>query len=229
LDKARHWGGGSNSGAAQMPFKFAAVLAVAAALISSPAVACMGQQVLFADNFQILNPAWVSLGGTMQIANGFAYLTPKPGDYSLFAYQGRFIDSADACIDVVNPAVADPSQASAGMVFGLFQGSLFVFAARQDGQAAILHYLIHTATWSFLVPWRAAPALKAGGHATNSLRITWKDNNAVAYINGQAFTRFNVPVFKNSLFGIWCEGDPVIYPTTGATYQFANLKITDVP
>jgi hypothetical protein len=139
-----------------------------------------------------------------------------------------FVDSGDACVDVLSPTVAAPVQAAAGLIFGADQtGNFYVFAVEEDGQAAVLQN--QNGTWVYPVAWRAAPALTSGGNVTNTLRVTWKGTSASAYINGQPFVTFDIPASKNTTFGIWCEGDPGTNPTAGAIYQFSNLKVTNVP
>jgi len=225
-----------------MPLKLATALLVAAAVTSSPALACMGSTVLLADNFQ--DPGWgappslvpqglsalTPVPTVLTISGGFAQLTPLPGDFAYANYGGKFFDNADVCVDVLSPTVADPTQAAAGIMFGLNdQLSFYVFAVEEDGQAAVLQYQSLTGAWLYPVPWGAAPMLKKGGNATNTLRVTWSGTSGTAYINGQQFATFTIPAFKGTTFGIWCEGDPSINPTVGATYQFTNLKLTNVP
>jgi hypothetical protein len=209
-----------------MPLRFTIALLVAAGATSGPALACMGPTVIFADNFQTEDPAWGAMTGTLSIAGGYAALTPHVGDYAAASYGGAFVDNGDACVDVMSPAVAAPAQAAGGILFGMTDlDNFYVFAAEEDGQAAI--YQRRDGAWNTPVAWRPAPALKSGGNVTNTLRITWNGTTGAAYINGQTFATFTIQPFKNTKFGIWCEGDPAVNPTSGATFQFSNLKITN--
>lgn len=225
-----------------MSLKLATAL-VAAALTSSPALACMGPTVLLSDNFQTANafwlvPSWVVPPGMsapfitfppiLNISGGHAQLTPLPGDFALAEVGGLPVDGGDACVDVLSPAVADPSQAAAGIMFGVTGSGFYVFAVEEDGQAAVLQYQSATRAWLYLVPWRAAPALTPGGNVTNTLRVTWNGTSGAAYINAQPFATFSLPKLTNAAFGIWCEGDPGVNATAGATYQFTNFKLTNV-
>jgi len=222
-----------------MSLKLVTAMLVAVTITSSPALACMGSTVIFADNFQPANPGWnVYLQGTpdqgaMTFSGGYAQLTPLPGAFTFADYEGSFINSADACVDVMSPTVADPTQASAGIMFGRTDNAdafdFYVFAVREDGQAAVLQYQLQAAKWLSLVSWSAAPGLKQGGNVTNTLRVTWSGTGGTAYINGQQFATFAIPVFQGTTFGIWCEGDPGVNPTAGATYQFTNVKVTNAP
>ncbi len=228
-----------------MSLKLATALLLGMAVTSSPALACMGPALYLSDNFQIMDPAWflyplqlLSSGMTppvtkLTVGGGYADLTPPVGAYVVADYGGNFFDNNDVCVDIVSPTVADPTQAAAGISFGMTTAGYYVFAAEEDGQAALIQYqfgLFGTSTWRFVVPWRTAPALKTGGNATNTLRVTWNGTSGIgaAYINGQEFTTFTTAAFLNSLFGLWCQGDPGVNPTTGAPWRFANLKITNV-
>lgn len=214
---------------------------LALALSASPALACMGPTVILADNFS--DPAWTlflqgtpDVQGTLAIADNAAQMTPLPGDFTYADWENSYLDSADFCVDVLSPTVADPTQAAAGIVFGINDlFNFYVFAVQEDGQAAVLHWAKNNAipgpgAWTDpLVPWRTAASLKTGGNVTNTLRVTWKGASGTADINGAEFATFTLPSFKNTTLGIWCEGDPGENPTTGATYQFTNDKITNVP
>jgi hypothetical protein len=219
-----------------MVARLAAVFFAVLAMSCNPAMACMGQTVLLAESFQSLGLAWglwlpFSYPSTaFDAANGFAKLTPSVGDYAVGIYQGLFFDTADACVDVINPQVNDPSQSSGGLVFGLDQtDNFYVLAVRQDGQAAVMNYRSDTQAWTYLVPWKQVAELKTGANSTNTLRVTWSGTSANTYLNGTAFATVQIPQFNNTVLGIWCEGDPQSNPTLGATYQFANFKVTSVP
>lgn len=216
-----------------MSLRLATALLVAMVVASSRAFACGGATLL---SFQTGDPSWEvdqqgteEVQGTLSISGGFALLTPLPGDFTFADYQGNFFDSADACVDVLSPTVADPSQAAAGIMFGETEDDFYVFAAEEDGQAAVLQYQNDTNVWLYPVPWRAAPALKKGANVTNSLRVTWKGTTGTAYINGQQFATFTIPAFDGTVFGLWCEGDPDVNPIIGATYRFSNLTLNNVP
>jgi hypothetical protein len=219
-----------------MLLKVAALFLVAAALGASPAGACMGPNVLVSDNFQSLDPAWTldprldNPGTTFSVAKGYALLTALVGDYAAASYESAFFDSADACVEVISPAVADASQAAAGIMFGESQaGDFYVFAVEEDGKAAILHYQSETQVWDSPLPWRAVPGLKTGANVTTTLRVTWSGTSVTAFINGAQLATVQTPQFQNTMLGIWCEGDPGTNAMMGTTYQFANFKVTNVP
>lgn len=221
-----------------MPFLRGIFLSVMLAMSAMPAFACNGPTV-FPVNFLAADPAWTpgilppDLTPTIPVLvifGGQASVTPPVGNFVLLSYNGNFFDNNDVCVDVTGPTVADTTQATAGISFGQTDASFYVFAIQEDGQAGILSYDLTTLIWSYLVPMAPASALKGGTNVTNTLRVTWNGakGTATAYINGQQFATFAIANLKNSMFGVWCEGDPGVNPTTGATWQFANLKITDI-
>jgi len=192
----------------------------------------MGSTVLFSDNFQQVDPAWNMFSqGTLDISGGYAQVTPPAGDSAYAVYDGGFFDSADACVDIVSPTVADPTQAVAGLVIGMDpSGSFYACQIGEDGTAAVARYSsAGDGAWALPVSWRPAPAVKTGANALNTLRITWKGNSGTCYINGQLFSAFVIPqAFVNSAIGFSVGGDSP-GATAGATWKFTNLKITNAP
>jgi hypothetical protein len=205
-----------------MSLKLASAVLVAAAVTSGPAFACKGPTTLYADSFKTLDPAWA--GTDLAVSNGSAHLTVQ-SDYSSWSwYAGSFIDSGDYCIDMVAPKLPDPSGGDGGIIFGMTNGDFYAFMLRADGQAAVNRWL--NGAWLTPVSIRPAPGVKTAPNATNTLRVTFKGNSASAYVNDQLFITFNIPQpFQNSLIGLIAEDD-VSGPIT---YQFSNLKITNVP
>jgi hypothetical protein len=220
------------------------------AVMSGPALACMGPTVIFQDNFQTANPAWdTSPSGIpittsvpiLSIAGGQAKLTPPPGAFAVAVYDSQFFPSSkfpsfDACVDITSPSVADPSQAAAGIVFGETAGpGFFVFAMEEDGQVAVAQLQQQPYGWSYLVPWQAAVNLKTGANASNTLRVTIgpaggtaTGNSGTAYVNGVKIATLALPSIQGAKLGLWGEGDPGMNSVSGATWTFSNLKITNL-
>jgi hypothetical protein len=223
---------------------------VALAIASDPAFACMGPTVIYQDDFQSANPAWdtnLTISqkpldfAVLSIAGGAAKLTAPVGDFSIAVYGGQFFPNSqfpsfDACVDVTNPSVADPSQAAAGIAFGQNNSAgFYVFAAEEDGQAAVAQFQPQTIGWSYLAPWQTVQGLKTGANASNTLRVTVTPagagatgSSATFYVNGVKFATLSLPSFSGTKLGLWAEGDPGPNPVTGATWSFSNLKITNV-
>ena len=196
-----------------------AVLVAIAATCGS-ALACKGPTLLFSDDFQTADPAWILWAGSMSISGGSAQLTSNPGTYANIAYAGTFVDSGDACVDMVAATAKDPTSTIGGIMFGgTDDNNFYALVTRPDGQAAIIRQ--QNGGWLLPVPMRAAPAVKTGA-ATNTLRVTWKGTDATAYINDQQFIAFKIQPFKNGMIGLYAEPE-------GNSYKFSNLKITNAP
>ncbi len=211
-----------------MALKLVTALLAAAVVTSSPALACLGPTVIFADDFHAADPAWgpmfdaklVISGGQAQVA----VPTEKNGALGGAFYGGMFVDSGDYCVDIAGPSVADPTAVLGGVIFGLADTEEFyLFAADQAGHAEVLWD--HGGKPLFPVQMRAAPALKQG-NATNTLRVVWRGANVVTYINGQPFAAFDLPeAFINCKIGLFAENGT----SATITYKFGNLKVTNVP
>jgi hypothetical protein len=197
----------------------AAVLAVA---VSGPALACKGPTLIFSDDFKTADPSWVQDAGTLNIGSGKLTLTAAAGNYASADYEGFFVNSGDACVDVVYPSVKDPSQGGvAGIMFGYTDyNDFYAFVVRGDGQAGI--FRLQNGGWLTPVPMRAAQGLKTGANAVNTFRVTWKNTDGAAYINDQLFINFKIQPFTNGTFGIYSEPE-------GNTFTFSNVKVTNVP
>jgi hypothetical protein len=222
----------------------AAIFLLAAS--AGPALACKGSTVILQDNFQTADPNW---HGTVSIAGGQATVTQTPfydgqnlvqETFGGAFYGGKHIDSGDACVDFVGPQVSNPTNASAGIVFGFVDTlSYWVFYAREDGQAALLNVLPFADSGGVqarLTPiaYQPSAALKRGAGVTNTLRVTWSGNTGATYINDQPFWPFAIAQpFQNTFVGLHVGiGFPSTYSAQDSvpmSYQFSNLKITSVP
>jgi hypothetical protein len=203
-----------------MSLKLATAVLVAVAVTSGPAFACMGPTVIFQDSFQTVDPAWAPIfAGTFAVSAGKMQLTAPSEQYAGVNYGNKFVDSGDYCVDMVSP---DPTTAG-GIVFGYTDGGWYQFEVGDNQQAAVLNV---TSEGQLLpVSWRAAPALKTGANVTNTLRVTWKGTSASTYINGQLFATFNIPAFQGTKIGLIIDNGA----SAPVTYQFSNLKVTNVP
>jgi hypothetical protein len=205
-----------------MSLRLVSAVLVAVAAVSGPALACKGPTLIFSDDFKTADPSWVQDAGTLTISGGKAQLTAQPGNYANTDYEGFFVNSGDACVDVVAPTVKDPTMGGVGgIMFGFTGGSdFYAFVMRQDGNAGI--FRLQSGGWLTPVPLRAAQGVKTGAGVVNTMRVTWKGTDGAAYINDQLFTNFKIQPFTNGTFGLYSEPE-------GNVYQFSNVKVTNVP
>jgi hypothetical protein len=195
----------------------------------------MGNTVLYSDNFQQMG-AWSATStptATLTIGGGFMKATPGVGLWAEVNYLGGFFDAADACIDVVTPSAGDVTQLLGGFQFGNDpNGNFMALLIEADGYAIVKKYSnLGNGAWISPVPRQQTALVKSGLNATNTLRVTWSGNSGTAYINGQQFATFPVtPPLQNTTIGVYASGDTgVAGATMGATWQYANLKVTNPP
>jgi hypothetical protein len=198
----------------------ASVLVVLAAA-SGPALACKGPSLIFTDDFKTADPAWqVGSWTTLTIAGGKLQMKSDPGSYSMATYQGFFLDSGDACVDVTMPDVKDPATGAAGFMFGGVGSDFYAFFLRPNGTASVFRN--QNGGWLTPVPAKAADGAKTGPNAVNTLRITWKNLSADLYVNDKPFATMKTLPIVNGKFGLYGEPE-------GNLATFGNVKITNAP
>lgn len=213
-----------------MALRFAAATLLAVAFQGSSAFACKGPSVIFQDNFQAATQAW---HGNMTVANGQANVVARINTFGGAFYGAVFVDTGDACVDMTSPTVTQANTAAAGLMFGFTDvNNYYVFMTREDGQAAILRW--QNGVPLAVVSYHPATALKTGA-ATNTLRVVWKGASGsaysgTAYINDQKFFDFDFPpAFRNTMVGLYVGPEFESFLSPAITYQFGNLKVTNVP
>jgi hypothetical protein len=120
-----------------MSLRFATGALFAIVLASSPALACKGPNVVFADNFAEADPGW-GTNDQLVIGSNRAQLKSQPGGVAGSFYTGSFFDDADICIDMTSPAAKNPAEVNAGLVFWADDWeNFYMFQITPDGQASI--------------------------------------------------------------------------------------------
>src|SRR5205807_4814842 len=98
-----------------MPLRLVTGALLAMAVASSPALACKGPNVIFADNFAEADPGW-STSDAIAIGSNSIQLKSQPGGVTGSFYSGSFFEDADICIDATSPAAKNPADVNAGLV-----------------------------------------------------------------------------------------------------------------
>ncbi len=165
------------------------VLALVVAAAMSPAgtaLACQGDQVLYEDTFETLDPTWGTTDDAFFLDE--SRLTIMPGYdeyYSALNTMGTYED-IDLCVDL-EAIKADPEGNS-------FAGVIF-WAIDYDNY----YYVVITAEQSIgvfrrqrgrVLPqlrWATFDALKRGNGVINELRIVTIGNTAAFHVNGQLY------------------------------------------
>ena len=170
-----------------MLLKSVTAVLVVVLLHVQPGACVQKSTLIFSDDFQSPDSAWLADNGTFAEAGGKAQLTAPANQLGEAHYEGFFADAGDLSSNSTAPAVKDLSTVSGGLVFGMTDFSNFyVFLVQGDGQAAIVRR--QNNGWLVPVPNKPAPGFKPG--AANTLRVTWKGGAGAAYINDQLVFNF---------------------------------------
>jgi hypothetical protein len=199
----------------------------AMAVAASPALACKGSTTLLRDDFTDEDPAWNIQDSNVQIANGALKLKSEPGKIYNLMYQGQDFPGADACVEMITPAVKDPAGVFGGLSFW-GGGKWNIVYVAPDGTAGVTAF--NNSGWTNPVPNRKFDGVKTGANAVNTIRVTWKappaqgakdpaDPNVTVFINDKQFIKFKVQPNGDRSVGLYVQSE-------GATYQFKNLNIT---
>ena len=203
-----------------MSFRFITGVAVAMALVSTPALACKGRNAVFTDDFAREEPSWTTIFGEFSVASGRAQLKSNPGEIAVVANDGDFFESGDLCVDVIAPDYRGGGSEFGGVIFAIKDmGNFHAFwISPPDGMAGVTAR--KAGKWVNPVSGRKSDAIKQQSGAVNTLRLTWTGNTATTYINDKQFVKFTVQPVPNAYFGLYAQ-------TEGKVWQFDNYRITD--
>jgi hypothetical protein len=197
-------------------------VAVAIALVSTPAFACKGRNTAFSDDFAVEDASWQAVWGEFSVGSGRAQVKSEPGKFALVLNTGDTFENGDACLDVIAPNYRTGQYAGMAFNTNLEEGSLWFFLMNSiEGTAAVVARKKGADSMMAPVAWRPVDSIKRQAGATNTLRLTVKNNKGAASINDKQFAAFGVnPSVKPALFGL-------VAATEGGVWQFDNYKITE--
>jgi 3-keto-disaccharide hydrolase len=196
---------------------------VAAALATSPALACKGKNVLFEDDFAEPDPAW-GMWDAISITDGSLIIkTGASGIYSVL-HEADVYDKADMCVDVTIPKYGKPGDVAASLLFGAqYNGdskNYYQFWISPNGSVGVSRLL--NGKWTNPVPSRKVEGMPTAPGSKVTMRVTLNGNRATIYVNDIKVVDFKVaPVEGGGFFGLAAEG-------TGESWSFDNLKLTDL-
>jgi hypothetical protein len=202
-----------------------ALVALAAA---GPALACKGNETLLRDDFTEQDPAWNVGSLDVKIGGGALMEKAVGGRVAILSYAGMDFPGADVCVDIVTPSAA-AENSRAGIGFWNGKAWDFVYIA-PDGSAGVDRLMNNN--WYAPVPNRKFDGVKAGGGATNRLRVTWKappadnakaapDPTVMIFINDKPFIKYKVPPNIDRTIATYVDGGQA-----GAAFEFKNLVVT---
>jgi hypothetical protein len=203
----------------RMSFRFITGVAVAMALVSTPALACKGPNVIFNDDFASENPSWVG-SGEFTVSGGRGQFKSNPGEFAVLVNEGDRFEAGDLCVDIIAPDYKGGGNDYAGVLFGFKDMANFhaFYISPPDGMVGVTAK--KAGKWVSPVPARKSDALKQQSGAVNTVRLTWKGADVTAYVNDKLFLKFKVQPVADAYFGLYGQTD-------GKAWQFDNYKITD--
>jgi hypothetical protein len=199
------------------------VLSIIAGLLApAMARACPGR-VIFADNFQSMDPAWGKPDQSAFVTPNHAFgLAALPNGLNGRLYSKYLFKDVDICVSSF-VAVTKNAQDIGGLVFWASDNDdYYLLAITAAGTFAVLRD--KGGRWSTAVSLTKTGALKTGTNVANDLQIGLAGNQATITINGQQIGSFTGQAPPNGgLIGLEIAAEG-----TGVTeWGFFNLSVTD--
>jgi hypothetical protein len=204
------------------------IIVCAALAAASPALACTGQSVQLAGDFQIGEKGWGDADAQFQPKAAEAVLTPQPGTQTARWNSGATLGDLDACLTVAMPEkTVDPARSYAGLLFWVTDKDNFYEAViSPNGMFTVARKLSGSILPAAPVAWTQARALKQGANEKNVLRITLQGQTAVLRINDTEVARFRGQAPEQpSHVGLVAASAPGSAPDT---WRMTDFKVTDV-
>ncbi len=203
------------------------MLALAALLVASPALACTGPSVQISGDFQTGEKAWGESDAQFQAKGPEAIFMPQVGTQSARWNASKTFTDLDACVTIAMPSVtADASRSYAGMLFWVIDKDNFYQAViAPNGMFTVARKVSGKIVATAPVGWLQTPALKLGPNEKNTLRVTLEGQNVTVRINDQEIARFRgqAPDVA-SYVGLVASSAPAAVDT----WQMTEFKVTDV-
>lgn len=197
------------------------------------------ESLLFAEDFQTLDPSWGKSDPAKTVQGGKLILKPEPKGSYAFTYQGALFEDADISVKVTQTTGA--TDQFAGLLFWLEDFDNYYYALVQpDGKAMIARRV--EGEWKNPLSLKENSAVNKGLGATNELRVVTMGESASLYINNVFHVRLDG--YKHpalSKIGLKAEsGDeacawafselrvrkPLVTPTTSGSRE-NDLLLTD--
>jgi hypothetical protein len=197
--------------------------ALFAALILAAATSARAQEVLFEDDYSVLDAGIGEGDDTLGVRDGALFRKLEPNMWWRTFYQSMVFEDADITIKVQLPDWSAEQGAGVGVMFwGVTADEMYLLEISDSGTFAVRRFAPNR--YLYPVFWRTSDAIKIDPGAWNELRVVTRGNWATAYINGQEVAKFKGHAPEGgSLVGLFFE--------TGASAadegMFSALKITE--
>jgi len=189
---------------------------------AQPSFACEGSEVVFEDAFTDDAGGW-AVRDSVEVKDGQFVFKLTPDDMQSNLNVTYTVENADICSEAVWPE-GDQPVLGAGLLFwgedkktyfqfGVLNNGKFWIARKQDGK------------WHTIAENIAASSIKTSPGASNTLRVTTKDNTVTFYINGTKVRDLRGQAPKGGWrFGL--SGDN-FDKTKDARAIFKSVKVTE--
>jgi len=202
-------------------------IALVVMLAASPALACTGQSVRLAGDFQTGDLGWGQEDARFRVKGGGATFTPEPGTQTARWDTAVSLTDLDACVTVTMPASpTDASRTYAGLLFWLTDKDNFYQAViAPNGLFTIARKIRGKITTTAPVPWTKTASLKLGANEKNTLRVTLEGQSVVLRINDTEVARFRGQAPEGqSHVGLVAASAP----DATDNWTLSDLKVTNV-
>jgi YD repeat-containing protein len=185
--------------------------------------ACQGQNVLFEDNFDKLDPTWGEATSEIGVENHQLVLKPE-ANFSLWVPSNAGVyDDIDFCADFTTVEAVNADSSYAGLIFWYTDDdNFYAFEYDANGKASV--WRRQRGRWLKQVFWQPADGLKPNDGATNQLRVVTVGNQASFYVNGNQFSALKgTPPDNGQQIGMIASSPE----SAVATYAIGNVKVTE--
>lgn len=191
---------GNSTGKSQIVWEFSNLkitnvsAAPVANVITTPPVAntasgCNGSQVLYQDNFAILDPAWGAPSPNLNVNSGKLVMQPEINNSVVALNQANLFQDMSFCVNVGLVKSDDPSYSAGPIFWAKDSGDYYYMLVSGSGQFAVKRWVNSRVLTP--VNWRESAVINKGIGQTNRVQVVTKENQATVYINGTEVITFN--------------------------------------
>jgi hypothetical protein len=204
------------------------LVALAALLLATPAMACSGPSVVISGDFKTGADGWGDADVQFQPQGSTAVLTPQVGTQTARWNAGAELTDLEACVSIAMPATtADATRSYAGMLFWVTDKDNFYQAVvSPNGMFTVARKVAGRIVPTPPVNWMQTSALKLGANDINTLRVAIEGQNVIVRINDTEVARFRgqAPDGKSHV-GLVASSAP----SAVDTWRFSDFKVTTAP
>lgn len=201
-------------------------IALALALLASPALACTGATVA-ATGFQMGEKGWGEQDTQFRAEGAEAIFTPEAGTQTARWDAGKPLTNVDVCVTIASPASeADTSRGYAGLLFWVIDKDNFHQAViSRNGMVTIARKASGHILAASPVGWVQTSALKLGPDAKNTLQLTIEGQQVTLRVNDTEVVRFRGQApHAPSHIGLVASSAP----SATDTWRMSDFKVADV-